>query len=332
MLHKLQHLFILQKYIQKGTHRYFSDVGFSSMHLQKLVLVHALSGFGHSTMSVILPVVSAMGIQGCPLPTAVFSNHTGFPSWHKVDLTDQMEQHIKAWDALSLQFDGIYSGYLGTGTQAQTVLELVKNHPEAIFFLDPVMGDHGRLYSAITKEHVQAMKELTRHAQYILPNITEACILTDTEYQDVFSDTDVITIMRKLHAMGPSHIVITGIHKEDTIVNYFSQSLTDMSISSDYVSSNQTSPELGMSFGTIALPVAGTSRPGTGDIFGAVLISSILKGQPLKQAVLKAAQFVADCIKASDDHQLPAIVGTCFEQVLPTLLLAPDQTEFQQLP
>lgn len=292
---------------RKGVYRHFACVLVLIMHLPKLVLIHALSGFGHSTMSVILPVVSAMGIQGCPMPTAVFSNHTGFPDWHKVDLTDQMTLYMEAWDKLHLKFDGIYSGYLGSGTQAQAVLQLVKAHPEADFFLDPVMGDHGKLYSAITPLHVQAMKELTRHAQYIIPNITEACVLTDTEYKESISDNAIAAIMQKLHDMGPAHIVITGIRSENTLVNYFSEK-TDTTVKHH------------MTFDTVALPIAGTSRPGTGDIFGSVLISCILKGQPLKQAVLKAARFVSDCIKASDEHQLPAIEGTCFELLLPTLM------------
>ena len=273
------------------------------MKFPKLVLIHALSGFGHSTMSVILPVVSAMGIQGCPMPTAVFSNHTGFPDWHKIDLTDHMLPYMEAWSALELQFDGIYSGYLGSGTQAQAVLKLVKTHPEAIFFLDPVMGDNGRLYSAITPEHILAMKELTAHAQFLIPNITEACVLTDTPYKEYFSDKEIRDIMCKLHAMGPSHIIITGIRSEDMFINYFSEANGSHII-----------------YDRVSLPVAGASRPGTGDIFGSVLISCILTGQPLKQAVLKAAQYVSDCIKVSDQYQLPVIQGTCFEQLLPTLI------------
>ena len=303
------------------------------MKLPKLVLAHALSGFGHSTMSVILPVVSAMGIQGCPLPTAVFSNHTGFPDWHKVDLTDQMIQYIDAWNALNLRFDGIYSGYLGSGTQAQAVLKLVETHPEATFFLDPVMGDHGRLYSAITPEHVLAMKELTRHAEYIIPNITEACVLTDTPYREDFSDGEIADIMSKLHAMGPSHIVITGVRQGEMLVNYTSETHESRDTAAfprtQSAGDTVTLSETYNVFDTVALPIAGASRPGTGDIFGSVLISCILKGQPLKQAVLKAARFVSDCIKASDQHQLPVIEGTCFEQVLPTLVSLPESPLLQ---
>ena len=273
------------------------------MKLRKLALIHAISGFGHSTMSVILPVVSAMGVQGCPLPTAVFSNHTGFPDWYKLDFTEHMAPYTQAWEALDLKFDGIYSGYLGSGTQAKEVLSLVQAHPEASFFLDPVMGDHGRLYSAITPEHVAGMKELTSHAQYLLPNITEACILTDTEYKADFKREEICDILKKLHALGPSHIVITGLSAGDTLTNYISEMQENLQLVDQ-----------------ISMPVAGKSRPGTGDIFGAVVVSDTLKGQPLTQCVRKAARFVSECIKLSDDYDLPVKEGTCFELLLPKLM------------
>lgn len=267
---------------------------------RKLALIHAISGYGHSTMSVILPVVSAMGVQGCPLPTAIFSNHTGFPDWYKLDFTEHMVPFAESWNRLELKFDGIYSGYLGSGAQCDAVLNLVETHPEAIFFLDPVMGDHGKLYSAITPEHVAAMKKLVSYAQYILPNITEACVLTDTPYKNDFSHEEICDIISKLHAMGPAHVVITGICDGDMLTNYIS--------------------ELPGSARQVSLPIAGNSRPGTGDIFGSVVVSGILKGQPLEQSVQKAARFVSDCIKISDENNLPVREGTCFELVLPNLM------------
>ena len=279
------------------------------MTLRKLALIHAFSGFGHSTMSVILPVVSAMGVQGCPLPTAIFSNHTGFPDWYKLDFTEHMVPFAEAWNRLELKFDGIYSGYLGSGAQCDAVLNLVETHSEATFFLDPVMGDHGRLYSAITPEHVSAMKKLVTYAQYILPNITEACMLTDTTYKETFSHEEICDILCKLHAMGPDHIVITGIRDGNMLTNYISEL-------------PGTSGQFNMApqIKTVTLPVAGNSRPGTGDIFGSVVISSVLKGQPLEQGVQKAARFVSDCIKVSDECGLPIREGTCFELVLPNLM------------
>lgn len=270
---------------------------------KKLALIHSFSGFGHSTMSVILPIVSAMGIQGCPLPTAVFSNHTGFTDWYKVDFTEHLSPFIDAWERLQLRFDGIYSGYLGSGAQCESLLSFVQKHPEATFFLDPVMGDHGRLYRAITDEHVAAMKALAAQAHYIFPNITEACVLTDTTYKEAFTQEEILALMHKLHAMGPAHIVITGLLQDGIFTNYtFEQ---------------QNGKE---AFHAFSCPSAGTSRPGTGDIFGAVTISGILKGQPLEHCVPKAARFVSDCIQVSDANNLPVCEGTCFELVLPTLL------------
>lgn len=274
------------------------------MKLHKLALIHAVSGFGHSTMSVILPVVSAMGVQGCPLPTAIFSNHTGFPDWYKLDFTEHMIPFIQAWDNLDIAFDGIYSGYLGSGAQCRAVLRLLEKHPEASFFLDPVMGDHGLLYSAITPEHVAAMKKLVTHAAYLLPNITEACVLTDTPYKDHFSAKELAAISAKLHAMGPAHIVITGLEHDDMLSNYISETSENIQCTD-----------------MISMPVAGKSRPGTGDIFGSIVVSSIIKGQPLTQGVQKAAQFISDCIKASDDYGIPVKEGTCFELLLPTLTI-----------
>ena len=273
------------------------------MKLHKLALIHAVSGFGHSTMSVILPVVSAMGVQGCPLPTAIFSNHTGFPDWYKLDFTEHMVPYAEAWNKLGLKFDGIYSGYLGSGAQCDAVLKLVEAHPEAIFFLDPVMGDHGKLYSAITPEHVAAMKKLVTYAGYILPNITEACVLADVPYKEDFSHTEIKDILERLHALGPEHIVITGLRQGDMLTNYISEVVNDI-----------------QTVNTVSMPVAGNFRPGTGDIFGSVVISDILKGQPLEHGVQKAAQFISDCIKISDANGLPVREGTCFELVLPNLL------------
>lgn len=273
------------------------------MKLTKLALIHAISGFGHSTMSVILPIVSAMGVQGCPLPTALFSNHTGFSHWYKVDFTEHMKPYAEAWNELGLTFDGIYSGYLGSGAQCEAVCKLVKEHPEATFFLDPVMGDHGRLYRAITPEHVAAMKKLTACAQYILPNITEACILSDTPYKDMFTHEEICEILQKLHALGPDHIVITGLTQNGSITNYISEKQT-----SEFI------------VNSISMPNAGNSRPGTGDIFGSIVVASILKGQPLKLGVQKAARFVSECIKVSDANNLPVCEGTCFEQILPNLM------------
>ena len=273
------------------------------MTLKKLALIHDMCGIGHCSMTVALPIVSVMGIQGCPLPTSIFSGHTAYKNWYKVDFSEHIPSYIEAWQKENVNLDGIYCGYLGSGEQVHAVLDLVKMHPEAQFFLDPVMGDHGVLYSAITKEHVLAMRTLVSHADYIVPNITEACVLTDTPFKEHFSSTELEEIVQKLHLLGPKNVVITGIRGENTICNVVSSTNIDDTF---------------VRF--IEVPVAGNARPGTGDIFASVLFSGILKGQPFESSVQKAAHFVAQCIQLSDESRLPIVEGTCFELLLPTLL------------
>ena len=271
------------------------------MQPKKLALIHDMCGIGHCSMTVALPIVSVMGIQGCPIPTAIFSSHTMYKNWHKVDFSSHMPDYLKAWDKENVALDGIYCGYLGSGEQVNAVLSLAKAHPNALFLLDPVMGDHGVLYTAITKEHVLAMKTLVSHADYIVPNITEACVLTDTSFKNAFSNEELAEIVQKLHLLGPKNVVITGIRTENTFINVIS------------TAENGT-------FTQISMPIAGNSRPGTGDIFASVLVSNLLKEQNLAESVDKAAHFVADCIQKSDELDLPIVEGTCFELILPSLL------------
>jgi len=272
------------------------------MRPKKLALIHDICGIGHCSMTVALPIVSTMGIQGCPIPTAIFSGHTAYKNWYKLDFSEHIPSYLDAWMAENVLLDGIYCGYLGSGEQVNAVLSLVKTHPDAMFFLDPVMGDHGVLYSAITQEHVLAMKTLVSYANYIVPNITEACVLTDTPFKEHFSLPELEKIAQKLHLLGPKNVVITGIRSQNTFCNV--------------VSTIENTSFLKF----LTTPVAGNARPGTGDIFASVLFSGILKGQPFETSVQKAAQFVADCIQLSDQNNLPIVEGTCFELLLPTLL------------
>ncbi len=272
------------------------------MQPKKLALIHDMCGVGHCSMTVALPIVSVIGIQGCPIPTAIFSSHTAYKNWHKVDFTEHIPAYLEAWNQENVTLDGIYCGYLGSGKQVNAVLSLVKAHPNAVFFLDPVMGDHGVLYSAITKEHIEAMKTLVSYANHIVPNITEACVLTNTAYKEHFSTQELEEIAQKLHLLGPKNVVITGIRKENSICNVISMAENDPI------------------FKVIEAPIVGNARPGTGDIFASVVVSGILKGQPFESSVQKAAHFVAECIQLSDEKGLPIVEGTCFELLLPTLL------------
>ena len=193
-----------QKYIQK-----------------KIAIINDLAGYGKCALTVSIPVISAMKVAACPIPTSVFSNHTGYPSFHFKDLTSEMIPYMEQWKKLNFSFDGIISGYLGSEAQMEIVANFIKDFKkeQTIVVIDPIMGDHGKTYSAYTDNMCKKMKELIRYADVLTPNITEACILTDTPYKNSWQRKEIIEIAEKLSAAGPSKVVITGIGQKTYITN-----------------------------------------------------------------------------------------------------------------
>ena len=151
---------------------------------KKIAAINAYTGFGRCSIAVELPVISALKVQCCPLPTSVLSNHTGFDSFYFEDFTDSMPAYIAEWKKLNLKFDGICSGFLGSHRQIKIVEDFFKTFKtdENIILVDPVMGDYGKLYSTYTTQTCTEMKKLVKYADILTPNLTEACILTDEEY------------------------------------------------------------------------------------------------------------------------------------------------------
>lgn len=163
------------------------------------------------------PVISVMGVQVCPIPTAILSNHLGFPSCYFEDYTTHMADYMDAWRKLSLSFEGLYCGFLGSEAQIALVeafLDLDFLSSSSFFLLDPVMGDHGRAYSSITPSHISHMKSLAARADFLTPNITEACLLTDTPFKESgWTSEELVFLCEKLaaHSLARQlHIVITG--------------------------------------------------------------------------------------------------------------------------
>lgn len=271
---------------------------------KKLVVFNDIAGFGHCSSAVALPVISVLGVQACLAPTALFSNHTGFPTWHFDDYTANLPGYLKAWEQLKIDFDGIYAGFLGSEHQIRTVELFIENHPSCHVTIDPVLGDHGRLYSTVTRAQCEKMKLLIRRADLITPNITEACLLTGTPFKEKgWSEDELLSLAEHLSAMGPKKGVITGILKNHHLLNCYYE--TDSS---------------GFYTGFCESPVAGTSRPGTGDIFASILAADSLNGISLKKSVQKASGFIASCIAGSDALNIPVQEGVCFENYLDLLL------------
>ena len=282
----------------------------------RLAMINDIAGFGRCSTTVSLPVISVMKVQVCPVPTSVLSNHLGFPLCHFDDYTSHMRDYIKVWNELGLTFDGLYCGFLGNEEQIDIVREFVEMFRPPLFLLDPVMGDHGRAYSSITETHVQKMKELLPLADIITPNITEACLLTGTPWKDgewtmqelsglcerladICQQESVSSGEASVGTVSSASIVITGIRQGDSLVNF----LWDDGV-----------------YTTVSTPIAGASRPGTGDIFASILAADAVRGETLLSSVQKAANFVGLCITGSEKAGTPVQEGVVFEKYLAALL------------
>lgn len=271
-------------------------------HQKKIAVINDMSGFGRCSLAVAIPIISVMKIQCCPVPTSIFSNHTGFESFFFEDYTDRMQPYIDEWKKLGLSFSGISTGFLGSKEQIQIVLRFLKDFgtEDNVVVIDPVMGDYGKTYPTYTPEMCTEMKKLVTHADIITPNLTEACILTDTPYhEDKWKQAEIITLAQKLAEKGPGKIVITGIPQGEFIANLCYE--------------KDREPKF------LRTHKVGTSRSGTGDVFAAIIAADAVNGVDFQESVRKASRFVKKCIMKSIEMDLPLTDGVCFEEHLATL-------------
>ena len=269
---------------------------------KKIAVINDMSGFGRCSLAVAIPIISVMKIQCCPVPTSIFSNHTGFESFFFEDYTDRMQPYIDEWKKLGLSFSGISTGFLGSKEQIQIVLRFLKDFgtEDNVVVIDPVMGDYGKTYPTYTPEMCTEMKKLVTHADIITPNLTEACILTDTPYhEDKWKQAEIITLAQKLAEKGPGKIVITGIPQGEFIANLCYE--------------KDREPKF------LRTHKVGTSRSGTGDVFAAIIAADAVNGVDFQESVRKASRFVKKCIMKSIEMDLPLTDGVCFEELLATL-------------
>lgn len=173
---------------------------FLQNQVKKVVAVHDLSGVGHVSLMAVIPVLSSMGFQVCPLPTAVLSTHTQYPTYSFLDLTEEMEHIIENWEKLGIRFDTFYTGYLGSPKQAQIVEAFISKfrRENDMVVVDPVLGDNGHLYKGITGEMVTEMKRLVRQADIITPNLTELYYLLDMPSQEHITDAELKKALKAL--------------------------------------------------------------------------------------------------------------------------------------
>ena len=266
----------------------------------RLAMINSFAGFGRCSTTVSLPVISAMGVQVCPVPTSVLSNHLAYPKHSFLDFTPHMSEYLKVWKELDFTFDGLYCGFLGNADQIRTVEEFLDTFAPNFFLLDPVMGDNGRTYSSVSEEHVAALRKLLHKATLITPNLTEACLLSGMPYHEgSFNDKELTSLCEKLATQCPGDIVITGIPGEVSVKNVIWQKGT---------------------YTMIETPLAGGSHHGTGDIFASILAADSLLGRDLLSSVKKAADFISTCIAGSEEAGVPEKEGVLFEKYLHYLI------------
>ena len=256
------------------------------MAYPRVLTIQDISCVGQCSLTVALPIISACGVETCPLPSAVLSTHTGgFKGFTFRDLTDDMPAIKEHWIKEDLRFDAIYTGYLGSTKQIDYVTDILKENGKegCLKIVDPAMADHGVLYTGFDMEFVAAMKKLCAKADYVLPNITEACFLTGVEYKAEYDRKYVDTLLEKLRELGCKNVIFTGIS--------YQKGKTGVVI---YENGNYSYYEHDM------LP---NSCHGTGDIYASAFVGATVRGKTAYDAAKIAADYTVECIKETANEE-----------------------------
>lgn len=270
--------------------------------------INDLSGYGHCSLTVAMPILSVMGFQCCPLPTAILSNHTGYESYFFQDYTENMQAYLAEWQKLELDFAAVYTGFLGSAKQADIVSSFirdVKNRAEKnkpLVFVDPVLGDNGKPYRTCTADVCASMKKLVSMADVITPNITEACLLLDKEYcGERIDEMAALKLVKELASICSGQIVLTGVRSKTGMLANLAFDVTQ----NHFYWSEE--------------PAVEPYYNGAGDVFSAVLCGSLLAGLDMQSALDKSAFFVYLAAKDTAAAGISVRDGVMFEKYLKML-------------
>ena len=265
--------------------------------MKKVAAINDLSGIGKCSLTVAIPILSSLKVQCCPFPTAVLSSQTGFSEYTFLDLTNEMDNYASTWKNLGVKFDTIFSGFLGSIHQIDIVSNFIKNNPNSFVVVDPVLGDDGKLYPIFNKDTCNKMKDLIKVSNLITPNLTEACLLTNTNYEKNFSKESLVNLAKSLCNIGPNKVVITGIIIDDMIYNLSYDNETN--VHSFY-----------------GLEYDKRSYSGTGDIFVSIITGLITNNFNLEFAVKTASDFIYKSVKYTTQYEKDRNQGVMFEMFL----------------
>ena len=272
--------------------------------MKKILTIQDISCFGKCSLTIALPVISAMGVEAVILPTAVLSTHTMFKNFTVKDLTDQLLPIANHWKSEGITFDAIYTGYLGSEEEIEITKQIFEmfRTDDTLVFIDPVMADNGKLYAAFDEHYAKLNAGLCAEADIIVPNITEACFMTGTEYREEYDEAYILGLLEKLAKLGAKTVVLTGVSLspgKTGIYGLETQSGRTFTYQNDRVNANYH---------------------GTGDLFSSVVVGAAVQGIPLSEAFKIAADYTALTIAETVKNPDKPWYGVDFEATIPELL------------
>ena len=273
---------------------------------KKVVAVHDLSCMGRVSLNAVIPILTSMGLEVTPLPTALLSCHTQYPEFTFLDLTSEMRKIIANWKAQGFRFNAFYTGYLGSPEQVQVVSELIQDfrRPNDLIVVDPVLGDNGHLYKGMNEEMVGQMRQLIKLADVITPNMTEMFLLLNEPYRNNnFNDNELKAYLRALSLQGPGIVIVTSVPVADN----------------PHLTSVYAYNRIGNRYWKVTCPFLPAHYPGTGDSFTSVITGSLLQGDSLPLALDRAMQFTLQGIRSTFGYDYSNLEGIMLEKVLSSL-------------
>jgi len=282
---------------------------------KKIVAVHDLSCVGRVSLNAVIPILTTMGFEVTPLPTALLSCHTQYPKFTFLDLTTEMRKIIANWKSQGFKFNAFYTGYLGSPEQVQVVSELIQDfrRPNDLIVVDPVLGDNGQLYKGMKKEMVREMRNLIKLADVITPNITEMFLLLDekdsfnfqlsTPSSQIELDNQLKLYLKQLSDQGPTIVIVTSVPVIDN----------------PHLTSVYAYNRNGNRYWKVTCPFLPAHYPGTGDSFTSVITGSLLQGDSLPLALDRAMQFTLQGIRSTFGYDYSNLEGIMLEKVLSNL-------------
>ena len=269
--------------------------------MKRVASIQDISCLGRCSLTVALPVISAMGVECAIVPTAVLSTHTMFKDFTCVDLTDQILPIANHWKSEDIHFDAIYTGYLASKEQIVDVLTFFDEmkSDDTLLFVDPAMADHGRLYPAFGPDFPAEMAKVVARADVTVPNITEACLLTGSEYREAYDEDYIEELLQKLVALGAKKAILTGVSFEEDRLGVMGYD--------------------GCGYFSYFNEKAPMSYHGTGDIFSATVVGSLMRGLTLEEALQMAVDYTLQCIRVTRSDPAATWYGVEFERAIPML-------------